>query len=51
MPRYKSQDNIKMDIRERGMAGMGWIHLVRVMDQWWALVNTEGGLCPKESVD
>jgi hypothetical protein len=40
MPRHRLGDNIKMDIREIGKVGMGRIHLARVMDQWWALVNT-----------
>jgi hypothetical protein len=34
------EDNIKMDLRETGWGGMGWIHLAQDTDQWWALVNT-----------
>jgi hypothetical protein len=33
-------DNIKMDLRERGMDGMDWIDLAEDRDQWMALVNT-----------
>jgi hypothetical protein len=33
-------DNIKMDLREIGWGGMGWIDLAQDEDQWRALVNT-----------
>jgi hypothetical protein len=33
-------DNIKMDLREIGWDGMGWIELTQNRDQWRALVNT-----------
>jgi hypothetical protein len=33
-------DNIKMDLREIGWDGMGWIDLAQDRDQWRALVNT-----------
>jgi hypothetical protein len=33
-------DNIKMNLREIGWGGIDWIDLVRVRDQWRALVNT-----------
>jgi hypothetical protein len=33
-------DNIKMDLREIGWGGMGWIDLVQDRDQWRALLNT-----------
>jgi hypothetical protein len=33
-------DNIKMDLRETGWGGMGWIDLTQDRDQWRALVNT-----------
>jgi hypothetical protein len=33
-------DNIKMDRRELGWDGMGWIDLAQDRDQWGALVNT-----------
>jgi hypothetical protein len=32
-------DNIKMDLREIGWAGVDWIDLAQDMDQWRALVN------------
>jgi hypothetical protein len=31
--------NIKMDLREIGLAGMNWIDLAQDRDQWRALVN------------
>jgi hypothetical protein len=39
-PRYRSMDNIKMDLREMGWGGMDWIDLAEDRDQWRALVNT-----------
>jgi hypothetical protein len=33
-------DNIKIDVRERGWDGVGWIDLAQDRDQWRALVNT-----------
>jgi hypothetical protein len=32
-------DNIKMNLREIGWNGMGWIDLAQDRDQWRALVN------------
>jgi hypothetical protein len=34
------ENNIKMNRREIGWAGMEWIHLAQDRDQWKALVNT-----------
>jgi hypothetical protein len=34
------EDNIKMDRREIGWGGMGWIDLAQDRNQWRALVNT-----------
>jgi hypothetical protein len=34
------EDNIRMDLMERGWEGVDWIHLAQDRDQWWALVNT-----------
>jgi hypothetical protein len=39
-PRRKWADNIKMDVREIGWDGMGWIDLAQDRDHWRALVNT-----------
>jgi hypothetical protein len=38
-PRRRWEDNIKMDLRERGCGGMDWIHLAEDREQWKALVN------------
>jgi hypothetical protein len=39
-PRRKWVDNVKMDIREIGWAGMNWINQAQGRDQWRALLNT-----------
>jgi hypothetical protein len=39
-PRYRWEDNIKMDLRGIGWGGMRWIDLAQDRDQWGALVNT-----------
>jgi hypothetical protein len=39
-PRRRWVNNIKMDLREIGWAGVGWIDLAQDRDQWRALVNT-----------
>jgi hypothetical protein len=41
-PRYGWEDNarIRMDLREIGWGGTGWIDLSQDGDQWRALVNT-----------
>ncbi|PNF42003.1 hypothetical protein B7P43_G12996 [Cryptotermes secundus] len=41
-PRRKWVGNIKMDLREIGWDGMDWIDLAQDMDQWRAVVNTNG---------
>jgi hypothetical protein len=33
-------DNVKMNIREIGWAGMDWIDLAEDRDQWMALLKT-----------
>jgi hypothetical protein len=38
-PRHRWEDNIKMNLRERGWGDVDWIHLPQVRDQWWPLVN------------
>jgi hypothetical protein len=39
-PRRRWVYNIKMDLRETGLGGVGWIDLAQDRDQWRALVNT-----------
>jgi hypothetical protein len=39
-PRYRWEDNIRMDLREIGWCGMDWIDLAQDKDQWRTLVNT-----------
>ena len=39
-PRRRWEDNIKMDLREVGCEGMGWIELAQDRGRWRALVNT-----------
>jgi hypothetical protein len=38
-PRRRWEDNIRMDHREIGWEGVGWMHLAEDRDQWQALVN------------
>jgi hypothetical protein len=38
--RRRWEDNIKMDLREIGLKGVDWMHMVQDKDQWQALVNT-----------
>jgi hypothetical protein len=38
-PRRRWEDNIKMDLREVGWAGMDWINLALDRDRWRAPVN------------
>ena len=37
--RHRSEDNIKIDVREVGWEGMDWIDLAQNRDRWRALVN------------
>jgi hypothetical protein len=39
-PMCRWEDNIKMDLRERGINGANWIQLAQDMVQWRAFVNT-----------
>jgi hypothetical protein len=39
-PRRRSEDNIKMDLREIGIDGANWIRLAQDRAQWRACVNT-----------
>jgi hypothetical protein len=39
-PRYRWEDNIKLDLMEKGTDGANWIQLAQDRVQWWAFVNT-----------
>jgi hypothetical protein len=39
-PRRRWEDNIKMDVREVGWGGVGWISLAQDRDRWRAVVYT-----------
>jgi hypothetical protein len=39
-PRRRSEDNIKMDLREIGFEDVDWIHWAQDRDRWRALMNT-----------
>jgi hypothetical protein len=39
-PRYRWEDNFKMDLREIGIDGVNWIWLAQDRVQWWAFMNT-----------
>jgi hypothetical protein len=39
-PRYRWEDNIRMNLKKIGWGGMDWIDLAQDRDQWRALVNT-----------
>jgi hypothetical protein len=39
-PRRRWEDNIKMDIREKGFGDVDWIHWSQDRDRWRALVHT-----------
>jgi hypothetical protein len=39
-PRFRWEDNIRMDLREIKWKGVDWIHLDQDMDQWRALVSS-----------
>jgi hypothetical protein len=38
-PRRRWEDEMKMDLREIGLGGVQWIHLVQDRDRWRAVVN------------
>jgi hypothetical protein len=39
-PRRRWEDNIKMDLGERGFRDVDWIHWAQDRDRWRAVVNT-----------
>jgi hypothetical protein len=39
-PRRRWEDNIKMDLREKGIDGVNWIRLAQDRDQWRTFGNT-----------
>jgi hypothetical protein len=39
-PRCRWEDNIKLDLGEKGIDGANWIQLAQDRVQWWAFVNT-----------
>jgi hypothetical protein len=39
-PGRRWEDNIRLDLRERGWGGVDWIDQAQDRDQWMALVNT-----------
>jgi len=38
-PRYRWEDDIKMDLQEVGCGGMDWIEMAQDREKWRALVN------------
>jgi hypothetical protein len=39
-PRHRWENNIKMDLKERGINGANWIWLAQGRVLWWAFVST-----------
>jgi hypothetical protein len=39
-PRHRWEDNISMNLRDKGWKGVEWIHLAQDRDQWRAVVST-----------
>jgi hypothetical protein len=39
-PRHIKQCNIKMDLTEGGLEGVGWIYLLQARDKWQAVLKT-----------
>jgi hypothetical protein len=38
-PRHSRENNIKMELQEKGWEGMDWFDLAQDRDRWQALVN------------
>jgi len=38
-PKYRWEDNVKMDLQEVEFGGMDWIELAQDRDRYWTLVN------------
>ena len=38
-PRWRWEDNVKIDLQNVGCCGMGWMDLAQDRDRWQALVN------------
>jgi hypothetical protein len=45
IPRRRWKDNIKIDLRETGLEGVDWIHLIQDRGWWQALLNIAMNLC------
>jgi hypothetical protein len=41
---HRWKNDMRMDLKEIGYEGMGWIILAHDRDWWWALVNTAANL-------
>jgi hypothetical protein len=48
--RHRWEDNIKMDLREIGLEGVKWVHMVQDRDCWWALGSYEHSNKPSSSI-
>ena len=38
-PKYRWEDNIKINLQEVGWGGVDWFDLAKDRDKWWAVVN------------
>jgi len=43
-PRFRREENIKMDLQKVRCGGMDWIEVAQDMDRWRALVTAEMNL-------